>query len=169
MTEILHRPMQTLPFHRRDNVTVLQSERSPIHRGFSPTITPPRWHETPSPVPPSSGQTTPLLNSPQGFRTAQGFVELPRLERRSPNIPPSDEEKLAIVKAARSPVLSAADPEIQLNWAQDVFNYVDVSLEDKRRSAVDANKALQLTDVEQQLHMDARNIVLWLAGMQTLI
>lgn len=166
MTELFRRPMQTLALHMRDNIAVPQPEGSPIRRGFNVTRTPPRRSTSPE-AGSRSRRSTPHLNSPHTPQSGIHCAHLPRLERRPPNVPPSDDEKLNILESSRVQVLSAPDPELQLNWAQDVLNYVDISLEHERRTSADPLATSPTSNIEQKLHMDAKNIVLWLAGRRT--
>ncbi|KAL9000821.1 MAG: hypothetical protein Q9169_000575 [Polycauliona sp. 2 TL-2023] len=90
------------------------------------------------------------------------FSPFPRLEHRPPNVPPSDEEKEAILENARVPVLNSTDPEMQLTWAQDALAYVEIAAQDAAKvSGLSARS--QTPRTEHQLRVDAVNVVSFLA------
>ena len=91
------------------------------------------------------------------------FSPFPRLEHRPPNVPPSDEEREAILESARVPVLNSTDPEMQLVWAQDTLAYVEIAAQDAARNS-DRQAARPVTPkTEHQLRVDAVNVVQFLA------
>ncbi|KAL8735597.1 MAG: hypothetical protein Q9166_000766 [cf. Caloplaca sp. 2 TL-2023] len=91
------------------------------------------------------------------------FSPFPRLERRSSNVPPSDEEKEAILENARIPVLNSSDPEMQLTWAQDALAYVEIAAQDAARVSERQAARPQTPRTEHQLRIDAINVVSFLA------
>src|SRR5579871_5301894 len=75
----------------------------------------------------------------EGFATSTtdvpNFSPFPRLNNPPPNVPPTYEEKEAILESARLPVLNSNDPEMQLAWAQDALAYAQIMLQDEERTA----------------------------------
>lgn len=93
------------------------------------------------------------------------FSPFPRLTNPPPNVPPTYDEKEAILEQARLPVLNSNDPEMQLAWAQDALAYVQIILQDEERIA-ELDKRPQRPGtpaIEHQLKVDAMNIVDFLA------
>jgi TPR repeat protein len=91
------------------------------------------------------------------------FSPFPVLRNPPPNVPPTDEQKEANLEKARVPVLSSNDPEMQLNWAQDVLAYVEVAMQNEARLSVIQPPRSQTPPVERRLREDAMNIVNFLA------
>jgi len=94
------------------------------------------------------------------------FSPFPKLHNPPPNVPPSDEEKEAILESARLPVLNSNDPETQLAWAQDALSYVEVAMQHERRiteNDPEQQPRSQTPRVEHQLRVDAINVVTFLA------
>ncbi|KAI9791471.1 MAG: hypothetical protein M1816_003815 [Peltula sp. TS41687] len=91
------------------------------------------------------------------------FSPFPRFPNLPPNVPPSDEEKEAMLEEARIKVLNSGDPEMQLAWAQDVLAYVEVTMQLEVRLSKSQSSRPQTPQVEHQLRVDAVNIVLFLA------
>ncbi|KAF2084582.1 HCP-like protein [Saccharata proteae CBS 121410] len=91
------------------------------------------------------------------------FSPFPKLQNPPPNVPPSDDEKEAILENARIAVLNSNDPEMQLAWAQDALAYVDAAQihEERLRESQPARPTTPA--VEHQLRVDAMNIVSFLA------
>ncbi|UPK96304.1 hypothetical protein LCI18_007239 [Fusarium solani-melongenae] len=75
------------------------------------------------------------------------------------NIPPSDDEKEAILENAREHVLHSNDPEMQLVWARDVLAWA-ITAEKVRRRELDTQT---VTDTVQQPRTDALSIFKYLA------
>lgn len=94
------------------------------------------------------------------------FSPFPRLINPPPNVPPTYDEKEAMLENARLPVLNSNDPEMQLAWAQDALLYVQIMLQDEERTVeIDKRSARPATPlVEHQLKVDAMNIVEFLAS-----
>ena len=91
------------------------------------------------------------------------FSPFPPLKKRPANVPPSDEEKEAILEKARLPVLNSNDPEVQLTWAQDALQYVEIAAQNETRSADRQGGRPQTPQIEHQLRVDAVSIVTFLA------
>lgn len=93
-------------------------------------------------------------------------LSFPRLQNRTSNVPPSDDERESMLDNARIPVLRATDPEMQLSWAQDALNFVDVATELANRLVQSGLAKQQTSDVEHQLRLDSMNIINFLADQQ---
>ncbi|KAF1928880.1 HCP-like protein [Didymella exigua CBS 183.55] len=94
---------------------------------------------------------------------APNFSPFPKLPNRPPNVPPSDDEKEAVLENARLPVLNSNDPEMQLAWAQDALSYVDAAQLHELRIAETQGARPSTPQIEHQLRMDAMNVVQFLA------
>jgi len=94
---------------------------------------------------------------------APNFSIFPKLPTRPPNVPPSDDEKEAVLENARLPVLNSNDPEMQLAWAQDALQYVDTAQLHEQRIAELQGARPATPAVEHQLRVDAMNVVGFLA------
>jgi len=93
------------------------------------------------------------------------YSPFPRLINPCPNIPPSDEEKAMQIEGARMDVLSSNDPEMQLIWAQDALNYVEIAMNHYTRIA-DPPGRPQTPALEHQIKTDAINVVSFLADQR---
>ncbi|KAH7095151.1 hypothetical protein FB567DRAFT_511862 [Paraphoma chrysanthemicola] len=91
------------------------------------------------------------------------FSPFPKLPNKPPNVPPSDDEKEAVLENARLPVLNSNDPEMQLAWAQDALAYVDSAQLHEQRIAEIQGARPATPQVEHQLRIDAMNVVTFLA------
>jgi TPR repeat protein len=91
------------------------------------------------------------------------FSPFPKLPNKPPNVPPSDDEKEAVLENARLPVLNSNDPEMQLAWAQDALGYVDSAQLHEQRIAEIQGARPVTPQVEHQLRVDALNVVTFLA------
>ncbi|KAF2011792.1 hypothetical protein BU24DRAFT_426890 [Aaosphaeria arxii CBS 175.79] len=91
------------------------------------------------------------------------FSPFPQLQSRPSNVPPSDDEKEAVLENARLPVLNSNDPEMQLAWAQDALSYVDAAMLHEQRLALIHEARPVTPQVEHQLRVDAMNVVSFLA------
>jgi TPR repeat protein len=91
------------------------------------------------------------------------FSPFPKLPNKPPNVPPSDDEKEAVLENARLPVLNSNDPEMQLAWAQDALGYVDSAQLHEQRIAEIQGARPATPQVEHQLRLDAMNVVTFLA------
>lgn len=94
---------------------------------------------------------------------APNFSIFPKLPNRPPNVPPSDDEKEAVLENARLPVLNSNDPEMQLAWAQDALQYVDMAQLNEQRLAEFQGARPVTPAVEHQLRVDAMNVTGFLA------
>lgn len=90
----------------------------------------------------------------------------PKLHNPPQNIPPSDEEFEATLEQAREAVLSSNDPEMQLAWAQDALQQVDINTEDRTRLQNMQMRRPPTPTTEHNIKLDAMNIVSFLAGQQ---
>ena len=91
------------------------------------------------------------------------FSPFPPLRNRPSNVPPSDDEKEGVLEKARLPVLNCNDPEVQLSWAQDVLNYVDIATQHEARISQNQAARPQTPAIEHQLRVDSVNVVSFLA------
>jgi TPR repeat protein len=91
------------------------------------------------------------------------FSPFPKLPNKPPNVPPSDDEKEAVLENARLPVLNSNDPEMQLAWAQDALGYVDAAQLHEQRIAEIQGARPTTPQIEHQLRVDAMNVVTFLA------
>lgn len=113
-----------------------------------------------------------LAQKNHGGKENDGTTDLPRfspfppLKIRSPNVPPSDEEREAILGKAREPVLNSNDPEMQLTWAQDALAYVEIAMQNELRTSSRLGSRPQTPQTEHQLRVDAVNVVSFLADQQ---
>ena len=94
------------------------------------------------------------------------FSPFPKLLHRPVNVPPSDDERENILEAARNPVLSSNDPEMQLTWAQDALAYVETVTQNDVRNAGPSSPRPQTPQIVYQLKVDAMNVVNFLAEQQ---
>ncbi|KAH8592357.1 hypothetical protein B0O99DRAFT_717138 [Bisporella sp. PMI_857] len=106
----------------------------------------------------ASLQQFPGLESPK-------FSPFPKLRDAGNNVPLSDDEKEEILFRARSPVLNSTDPEMQLAWAQDALNYVEIiSTSASRERQADGLPPRSSTPrMEHEIRVDALSIVNFLA------
>lgn len=91
------------------------------------------------------------------------FTPFPRLLNRPKNVPPSDDEKAALLEEAQLKVLNSNDPEMQLAWAQDALAYVDAAMLYEQRIYEFQPTRPATPQVEHQMRVDAMNIVTFLA------
>jgi TPR repeat protein len=91
------------------------------------------------------------------------FSPFPKLPNKPPNVPPSDDEKEAVLENARLPVLNSNDPEMQLAWAQDALAYVDAAQLHELRISETQGARPSTPQIEHQLRADAMNVVQFLA------
>ncbi len=154
----LHSITPEVPEKIQDNLAHLELEASPVNRlsGLQSPGPIDQKPATTSPAPPAE----PMNNVPND---QPSFSPFPPLRNRPANVPPSDEEKEAILDKARTPVLSSDDPEMQLSWAQDTLAYVEVASQNETRISENQAARPQTPHVEHQLRVDAINIVSFLA------
>ena len=98
-----------------------------------------------------------------GLPEAPNFSPFPTLRNPPANIPPTDEQKEATLEAAREAVLACNDPDVQLTWAADTLQYVDISQQNEQRISQSQNARPRTPRVERQLRDDATKIVNFLA------
>lgn len=91
------------------------------------------------------------------------FSPFPKVHNRSPNVPPSAEEKESILEDARVAVLNSNDPEMQLAWAQDALAWVEIAVQNETRLAEIGTPRSSTPRIEHQLRVDAVNVVSFLA------
>jgi TPR repeat protein len=113
------------------------------------------------PVDPNSASSQYSTNSYAG--DLPHFSPFPKLNNPPANVPPSDDEKEAILENARVPVLNSNDPEMQLAWAQDALAYVAAAQTYEERLAEHRPSRPATPAVEHQLRVDAVSIVSFLA------
>lgn len=94
------------------------------------------------------------------------FSLFPVLPQRTPNVPPLDAEKEAVLESSRATVIASSDPEVQLMWANDALTYVDISAEHDRRMSYLFGTRPSTPTKELQMRADAINIVEFLAGQR---
>ncbi len=94
---------------------------------------------------------------------APNFSAFPKLVNPPPNVPPTDDEKEAILEDARIAVLNSNDPEMQLAWAQDALAYVDTAMMHEQRISESQPARPVTPQVEHQLRVDAMSVVSFLA------
>lgn len=157
-----------LPGNIQNNLASLELEAAPVNRlsGL----------QSPAPPPNANGYTArrdssvsnmTALNSPDILKNNSSeepsFSPFPPLRKRPVNVPPSDEEREAILEKARVPVLNSNDPEMQLTWAQDTLLYVEIAAQNEAKISENQAARPQTPLVEHQLRVDAVSIVKFLA------
>ncbi|KAF2033377.1 HCP-like protein [Setomelanomma holmii] len=115
------------------------------------------------PQPVQSQQPSHDYNQFAQHNESPNFSPFPKLPNKPPNVPPSDDEKEAVLENARLPVLNSNDPEMQLAWAQDALAYVDSAQLHEQRIAEIQGATPATPQVEHQLRVDAMNVVTFLA------
>ena len=91
------------------------------------------------------------------------FSPFPVLKNLPPNVPPTDEQKEAILESAREAVLASNDPETQLTWAQDTLAYVEIAMQNEQRVSITQPPRSQTPRIEHLLKEDAMKIVVFLS------
>lgn len=91
------------------------------------------------------------------------FSPFPPIRNRPANVPPSDEEKEAILESARGAVLKSDDPEMQLSWAQDALAWVEIAAQNEARVSENRVGRPRTPHIEHQLRVDAISVVSFLA------
>ncbi|KAI0599640.1 hypothetical protein F4775DRAFT_591091 [Biscogniauxia sp. FL1348] len=108
------------------------------------------------------------MNTPD-MRELPSFSPFPKVQGE--HIPPSDEEKEAVLAESRTHVLHSNDPNMQICWARDVLAYVEIAAEaaireaDAMRGPNDRELSTRppTPKIEHELRVDAINIVSYLA------
>ncbi len=93
---------------------------------------------------------------------APSFSPFPKV--KGDNIPPSDEEKEEILCNARQHVLHSNNVSMQLSWARDSLNWVEIAAEAHAREHKGQAGRPKTPKVEHDLRVDAVNIVDYLAA-----
>lgn len=174
--------MPEVPGNIQENLAHLELDAGPVSNRLSGLQSPPPA-EMPGSVAPSfpsrssslstlanwQGQTAGLAPAGSGSQNDNGaldrpsFSPFPALKKRSPKVPPSDDEREVILEKAREPVLNSNDPEMQLTWAQDALTYVEIAMQNDLRTSNRAGSRPQTPRTEHQLRVDAVNVVSFLA------
>ena len=175
--------MPEVPDNMQENLARLELDGSPVTSRLSGLQSPPPVVEMPgSGTPPFPSRTSSVSTlapeqrqdtgpSQNSYRRRENndppenptFSPFPALKKRSLNVPPSDEDREALLEKAREPVLNSNDPEMQLTWAQDALAYVDVAMQNHVRTSNRPGSRPQTPQVEHQLRIDAVNVVSFLA------
>ena len=103
---------------------------------------------------------------PGGAADHPPLSPFPQIHNRPATVPPSDEEKEAILDNARTAVLNSNDPEMQLTWAQDALIYVDIASQSESRISDYQSPRAKTPRIEHQLRVDAINVVSFLADQR---
>ncbi|KAI2602665.1 hypothetical protein GGR54DRAFT_644773 [Hypoxylon sp. NC1633] len=105
----------------------------------------------------------------QDMRELPSFSPFPKVQGE--HIPPSDEEKEAVLAESCQHVLHSNDPNMQICWARDVLSYVEIAAEASIREE-EATRGPNSREppmrpatpkIEHELRIDAINIVSYLA------
>ncbi len=107
--------------------------------------------------------------SVRDMRDLPSFSPFPKVQ--GDHIPPSDDEKEAVLAESRHHVLHSNDPNMQICWARDVLAYVEIAAEAAVREADAARRPGEpeptgrppTPKIEHELRIDAINIVSYLA------
>jgi len=91
------------------------------------------------------------------------FSPFPPVRNAGPNIPPTDDQKEAVLEAAREAVLGCNDPEQQLTWAQDALSYVEISIQNEARVSRTQTARPRTPRAEHVLREDALKVTNFLA------
>jgi TPR repeat protein len=112
---------------------------------------------------------SPRRNSPRKYSPPLDDIEqpsfspFPKVPDRPANVPPSDEENEAKLESARVAVLNSNDPEMQLAWAQDTLQHVEICQQNESRLSELRDARAMTPRIEHQLRVDAVNVVNFLA------
>jgi TPR repeat protein len=117
-----------------------------------------------APAPFNPFQGTSATSQPDlASREAPSFSPFPKV--KGDNIPPSDEEKEEILWNARQHVLHSSNVNMQLSWARDTMNWVEIVMESMIRE-LNGKPRPATPKVEHELRMDALNIINYLASQE---
>ncbi|KAI1483749.1 hypothetical protein F4774DRAFT_416403 [Daldinia eschscholtzii] len=108
-------------------------------------------------------------NDLRDMRELPSFSPFPKVQGE--HIPPSDDEKEAVLAESRHHVLHSNDPNMQICWARDVLSYVEIAAEaaireaEATRNPSDRDLPIRTTTpkIEHELRIDAINIISYLA------
>ncbi|KAI5863597.1 hypothetical protein GGS23DRAFT_506361 [Durotheca rogersii] len=122
-----------------------------------------------SPFQDAQDRGRPVDRNPPDMRDLPSFSPFPKVQGE--HIPPSDEEKEAVLAESRQHVLHSNDPNMQICWARDVLSYVEIAAEaaireeDAARDVNDRDPPVRpaTPKIEHELRVDAINIVTYLA------
>lgn len=103
---------------------------------------------------------TPNVNGPT---EVPNFSPFPALRNPGPNIPPTDEQKEAVLEQAREAVLACPDPDQQLTWAQDALSYCEVAIQNEARISRTQTARSRTPRIERALREDAMKVTNFLA------
>lgn len=95
--------------------------------------------------------------------TLPSFSPFPKV--KGDNIPPSDDEKEEILWTARKHVLGSQNVSMQITWARDVLNWVEITSEAAARDHPDKPRS-STPRMEHELRVDALNIITYLSGQE---
>ncbi|KAI0848827.1 hypothetical protein F5Y00DRAFT_262300 [Daldinia vernicosa] len=103
------------------------------------------------------------------MRELPSFSPFPKVQGE--HIPPSDEEKEAVLAESRHHVLHSNDPNMQICWARDVLSYVEIAAEaalrEEEATCNPNDRELPMRTatpkIEHELRIDAINIITYLA------
>lgn len=95
--------------------------------------------------------------------SAPSFSPFPKVKGET--VPPSDDEKEDILWNARKHVLSSQNVSMQITWARDVLNWVEITSEAATRDNPDHPRP-STPRVEHELRVDAVNIITYLSGQE---
>ena len=159
-------PPQALNQYAGPNSSMKSAASTNDHNASYNSLPPPRdsAQDTPTSVysaTPTASHKTPLYEIDTVDQPR--FSPFPPLQKRPANVPPSDEEKEGILDRARVPVLNTNDPEVQLTWAQDALQFVEIAAQNETRLSDQAGGRPQTPQIEHRLKVDAVNIVSFLA------
>lgn len=93
-------------------------------------------------------------------RSPKKLSVFPKPQNAGQNVPMSDDEKEAVLERARPKVMISNDPDMQLAWAQDALQWVEISERDREN---DVQSDTNIPLVEQRIHQDAVEIVKFLS------
>ena len=144
------------------------SASKPGHHGREPSLSTSTAAPAPQQQPAGPGSDfrpfkdskTTYQNMPSHFE-GPNFSPFPRV--KGDNIPPSDEEKEEILYNAREHVPHSNNVSMQLSWARDALNWVEIAAEAHARENNGQVTRSQTPKVEHQLRSDAVQIVDYLS------
>jgi TPR repeat protein len=168
--------MPEVPDQMQENLAQLELEGDRPYARQNPPVAefagqpqprPISTYQHPAAVPPIQSVDPNSASSNYSSKSYTGdlphFSPFPKLNNPPANVPPSDDEKEAILENARVPVLNSNDPEMQLAWAQDALAYVAAAQTYEERLAEHRPSRPATPAVEHQLRVDAVSIVSFLA------
>ena len=112
-------------------------------------------------IPPPTTDEYPSYEQYQHHADGQSFSPFPPLINPGPHVPLNFEEKEIEIEQSRVEVLSSNDPELQLTWAYNALNHVEISLAHLAR--ISDGQRPDTPEMEHQIKTDAINVVSFLA------